>query len=323
MDTSDPTIGIALPYFGPFPEYAPLFFWTCGFNKSVDFYLFTDQNYEEYLPDNVHVVTMSMEEFHSLAQEKLGMIISLKFGYKLCDLKPMYGVILSDWLEGYDFWGFCDMDVLWGDIRAFASAEWLAGTDLAAFRGKGYLSGALQLYRNVPHVNNLYQMSPNVDRVLAEERVQNFTEAGYKWGAPPRTVAEIASAGDIVSMTDIAREANQHGAIRLNTPKWATEPSIRFHNYKYLKVDFKWDHGTLTRVSDSCNMIYMHMVYLKREKIFSFNLKKRKPKTFYIRPFGIEYIDSSNITLRILSLMYGVTKNAGYISQRMLNRIAN
>ena len=321
MNAPHQTIGIALPYFGPFPEYAPLFFWTFGFNESVDLYLFTDQEYDGYLPGNVHVVKMSLEEFRRIAEDKMEMSVSLKYGYKVCDLKPMYGAILDDWLEGYDFWGFCDMDVLWGNIRAFASDEWLSETDLAAFRGKSYLSGAFQLYRNVPHVNDLYRLSPNVDQVVASESVQNFTEAGYKWTASPKTIEEIASAGGIVSMTDIAREADRNGTIRLKTPYWGTEPSIRFHKYKYMKIDFKWDRGTLTRVEDLRDMMYCHMVYLKRENVFKFDMKMADPELFYIRPFGIEYIDSHQKMQRLVSNARGALRNGKYISSRLVNKL--
>ena len=38
---------------------------------------------------------------------------------KLCDYKPAYGLIFEDELIGYDYWGFCDTDILLGDIYQF------------------------------------------------------------------------------------------------------------------------------------------------------------------------------------------------------------
>ena len=33
------------------------------------------------------------------------------------DLRPAYGVLFEEYLDGYDFWGHCDLDVLFGRIR--------------------------------------------------------------------------------------------------------------------------------------------------------------------------------------------------------------
>ena len=43
--------------------------------------------------------------------------ISLERPYKLCDYKPSYGEVFKDELAGYDFWGNCDIDLVWGNIK--------------------------------------------------------------------------------------------------------------------------------------------------------------------------------------------------------------
>ena len=36
--------------------------------------------------------------------------------YKLCGCKPFYGVIHKEELRGYDYWGFGDIDLIYGDL---------------------------------------------------------------------------------------------------------------------------------------------------------------------------------------------------------------
>ena len=63
---------------------------------------------------DVIVVRKTAAEFKALAERKLGTFVNLQAGYKLCDLKPMTGVLFEDWLKGYDYWAFGDCDVMYG-----------------------------------------------------------------------------------------------------------------------------------------------------------------------------------------------------------------
>ena len=51
--------------------------------------------------------------------------IVLNEPYDLCDFKVAYGEIFQEYLEPYDFWGFCDCDLIYGDIRHFLTEELL------------------------------------------------------------------------------------------------------------------------------------------------------------------------------------------------------
>jgi uncharacterized protein YfaT (DUF1175 family) len=39
--------------------------------------------------------------------------------YKICDLRPFFGIIHEENIKGYDFFGWTDVDILFGDIRRF------------------------------------------------------------------------------------------------------------------------------------------------------------------------------------------------------------
>ena len=52
--------------------------------------------------------------------------------------------MFSEYLTGYDFWGHCDIDLLWGNIRRFVTDE-----KLKKYK-KLYTAGACVLYKNDP-----------------------------------------------------------------------------------------------------------------------------------------------------------------------------
>jgi hypothetical protein len=58
-----------------------------------------------------------------------------------------YGVIFDDDLAPFDFWGCSDLDIIWGDIRRFATDARLRGLDIFSSR-KEKLSGHCTFYRN-------------------------------------------------------------------------------------------------------------------------------------------------------------------------------
>ena len=115
-----PSVCIISVYFGPLSDWIGLWLRSLQLNSSVDFLLVTDQDISVDRIENLRVLHMTLPEFRQLAQERLGARhISLKSPYKLCDFKPVWGVILADYVTGYDYWGECDNDLIFGDLRAF------------------------------------------------------------------------------------------------------------------------------------------------------------------------------------------------------------
>ena len=117
---------------GKYPWYFPYFLHSCRYNPTVDFLIFTD-NYDPNLeiPSNVKMIPYSIDLFKADAAKTLGFEVAVSSGYKLCDFKPAYGTIFSDCIKDYDFWGYCDMDMIFGNVSV-ASAKiilcWDAGS---------------------------------------------------------------------------------------------------------------------------------------------------------------------------------------------------
>lgn len=150
------TIAFIIPWGGGvLPDYFPLWLETARNNRSIDFLLFTDDQREFDYPENVKRHHMGFPELKRLFQEKYNFPIALEEPYKFCDFRPAYGDIFSEYLVGYDFWGHCDIDMLWGDIRNFITE------DVLEQYGKVYSRGHCSLYRNVQVINTWYKDLPS------------------------------------------------------------------------------------------------------------------------------------------------------------------
>lgn len=164
-------IALIIPYFGKFPNYFPLFLNSCRHNPTIDWLLVTDNADSYAYPENVRVIRMTFSELRERFQCCFDFDISLETPYKLCDFKPAYGFLFREWLAEYDFWGHCDMDLLFGDLRHFFPDDILAQHDKV-----GHL-GHLTLYRNSRLVNTAFMDDEQRCReVLSNGRIFVFDE---------------------------------------------------------------------------------------------------------------------------------------------------
>lgn len=144
-------IVILSPYFGKFPETIELTFSTMEHNSTIDWVIFTDNTEYVNRYQNIKFIKMSFEDVKELINAKFGTFISTP--YKICDYRPAYGVIFSKYVKGYDFWGYCDLDMIFGNLRKFFTEEKLEKYD------KIYDAGHLSLYRNIESVSYAFMGS--------------------------------------------------------------------------------------------------------------------------------------------------------------------
>lgn len=154
-------IAFIVPYIGKFNNYFPLFLKSCQFNSDVDFLFFTDD--KRYLglqtSSNIRFIETTLAELKERAQNYFDFPISLERPYKLCDYKPCYGLMFSDYLSDYNYWGHCDTDIIFGNIKK------ILGDILNSNRyGRILRHGHLSIYRNDEFSNNIFK----------EERPQTY-----------------------------------------------------------------------------------------------------------------------------------------------------
>jgi hypothetical protein len=257
----------------------------------------------------VRIVNSTLEQFNLWASERLGLPISIHEPYKLCDLKPAYGVIFADYLSGYDFWGNADIDVIYGNIRSFLTEELLSKYDVISSR-KEYLAGHLTLYRNCPEINRLYERSADYPKVFLDEEHFSFCECSRMW----RHLHDGGSIFDeyvhisklrlkkrkppVESMTHIVKRMEQEGNLRAHFETIIKDrPELQDRNWKLV-----WENGFLSNALTGEKTLYFHMIGLKGRSDFKIPNWEEIPERFFITRCGFSrdgYIQES-ITDRIV-----------------------
>jgi len=170
-------IAMIQPYFGTLPNYFGLALSSYESNADFDWYILTDDRTPHRYPPNVIVSYTTLAQLKSRFQQHFDFPIALERPYKLCDYKPLYGHLFADQLGDYDFWGYFDPDVIFGDLNRFITAEACQRYD------KFCLKGHFSLYRNTPAVNLLYQQKVAnclyYKEVIGSERNWGFGERDY------------------------------------------------------------------------------------------------------------------------------------------------
>ncbi|GHV74752.1 hypothetical protein AGMMS49940_20540 [Spirochaetia bacterium] len=167
---------IIIPYFGKLLEYFPLWLKTAGFNTQFNWLLFLDDKTHYDFPENIQVEYTSFQAIKEHIISKFDFEISLETPYKLCDFKPAYGYIFNEYIKGYDFWGYGDIDLLYGNLSNFITDDLLAGYDRILPRGH------LSLFRNNETMNKAFifksEKYPDYKQVFSSVRSFAFDEHG-------------------------------------------------------------------------------------------------------------------------------------------------
>jgi hypothetical protein len=149
---SEKKIGFVVPYFGNLPDYFQVWLDSCKDNPTIDWLLFTNDKSQYEYPSNVKVQYTTFEDIQVLIKRNYEFDVKIESPYKLCDYKIAYGEIFKEYLVNYDFWGYCDVDLIWGDIRKFYTNELLDEYDKIGNQGHA------TIYRNDIEVNARYNL---------------------------------------------------------------------------------------------------------------------------------------------------------------------
>jgi hypothetical protein len=131
--------------------------------------IYTDIDVPGPIPANVEIKPAQLHEFGERCSDTLGTRIDIQPTNlpMLCDLKPAYGVIFADDLRRFDFWAHSELDIIWGDIRHFMTDSLLAEHDLLS-ACHYELAGHFTLFRNTERMNRLFEIIPDVLRLMAD-----------------------------------------------------------------------------------------------------------------------------------------------------------
>jgi len=174
-DHSRHKIAIINVYFGVWPKWFPLFIQSCIANPEFDFFLFSDNPHQTSPARNVHKVFFPREKFMQIAAKKLGFAINIEDPVKICDFKPAFGKIFEDFLNHYDFWGFTDIDLIYGKLSSRINDSLLHHYDVICGY-KDYISGPFCILRNKPNINRLYTLGANYKNILKDPMLRQYDE---------------------------------------------------------------------------------------------------------------------------------------------------
>lgn len=137
-------------WYGKYPPYLDCVLRSCAGNPDIHWLIITDNPPPRTVPANVR--------FHHLSPENLRQRFTERLGFEPAppevntDLKTALGLVFEDLLAGYDFWGQCDFDMIFGNLRKFLTEDILAAHDKILCRGH------LTLYRNTAKINRAFML---------------------------------------------------------------------------------------------------------------------------------------------------------------------
>ncbi len=271
-------------YFGPIPSFINLFLKGCEYNGNVDFWFFTDWDSAKLqLPANVHNVPFTWQKFNDLATKKCGIEINISSGYKLCDLKPAWPHILEDYMTGYCYVGYCDIDLIFGRINHFFTEKVKKSSDIFTITTE-YMSGALTVFRNVPEILRLYQHANGWEYIFQDSRHFAFDEY--------LRINEIIGGGKLQSFSDLV--------LRLTDVKLYNKSYIGYEKRPGLVI---FDHGCV--YAENEEWIFFHYVVAKQTVFWTLPDWNTVPDKFFINKYGFFSVGQREVHFMDLLFKHG------------------
>lgn len=155
---------VLIPYFGQLPWWINFFLLSCSRNPRIIWTIFTDASTDNFLSTpNVIFKKIKFDDYKKIVSEKMGFdFVPLK-PVKLCDIKPFLGFIHPEELIGFRYWGFGDLDVIYGNIADYLSK--IKFWSVISFHDER-LSGHLAFFKNNANTTRLAIHHPNWRGIL-------------------------------------------------------------------------------------------------------------------------------------------------------------
>ncbi len=164
-----------VPWFGVWPHWMEYYLMSCIANPSVHWHFFSNNTGLPLSANNLFLHRSTLEELNDHISKQLGIKAKITHPYKLCDFKPAFGHIFRDLLKDYDFWGYTDIDLIYGNINHFLPPSVFADYNVISPHSD-FIPGHFCLMKNESSLNFIYQTSEHFKEVFESERCFCFDE---------------------------------------------------------------------------------------------------------------------------------------------------
>lgn len=162
---SKPWLLMICCYFGRWPPWIDFFVESCKWNPGVCWRFYTDCVEPANKAANIEYVQISFAGYKALVSARLGCRFDPPEAYKLCDLRPALGFIHEQDIADYPFFGFGDIDVIFGNISQFYGPERLSAFDVISTHPER-ISGHFAVLRNCPDIRGAFERIGNFRSLL-------------------------------------------------------------------------------------------------------------------------------------------------------------
>ena len=118
MPTDKPLLIMSV-FFGPLPPWLPLTLHSMAANSKVDFVVVGDAPPPAIVPPNVRFERVSYQQMQQNLATITGRSVKYTNTYKANDIKPLLPALYPSAFMGYEWWGWADLDVVFGDLLKF------------------------------------------------------------------------------------------------------------------------------------------------------------------------------------------------------------
>jgi hypothetical protein len=165
MNKKGKQIALVSVWFGEEPKCFSVWLKTAAFNANVDFYVICDFQPTSAPPANVKIVRETKEVYSSKVSDAFGIPFSLGNPYKLCDQKLLIFSLYSGFLSDYEWFGYCDLDIVWGDLSL----------DLTPFALAKFDKIGLNAHCSLWRVSRFETFLMNVNRIADSKKLLDCT----------------------------------------------------------------------------------------------------------------------------------------------------
>lgn len=274
-------IAFLVPFFGKMPLYFDWWAKSCEYNSdNCHWYVYSDQVIEKtYYNKSVTIIPLKFEKMMELFKEKLNINI-INSVRRVCDYRIMFPLIRmeDECLYNYDFFGYTDIDVIYGDIIKFLPCN---------FENLSLVSGNYDRPCGPFTLINKKSIYKLINSDIVKRNIESVDHNAFDESFELKNI--ITECGDCFCDPD------------------PLQPAIT-NKFNFRKTFCVWVNGSMTVYDNRWNKregAFYHFSRYKNKKRFIVDGKKFINDSFCVYKYGIKPYKSffTKIALR-LSLLY-------------------